>query len=60
MGSAPVSFIYKGILAQLALIIEVIMACQVFRTAMLESAEASDSEKETGTLSGGHCITAVT
>lgn len=27
---------------------------------MLESAEASDSEKETGTLSGGHCITAVT
>lgn len=54
MCTAPVSFIYKTIWSLPALIIEVIMACKVFRAAMLETAEASDSEKEPA-----HCTTAV-
>lgn len=47
MCTAPVSFIYKTIWSLPALIIEVIMACKVFRSAMLETTEASDSGNET-------------
>lgn len=47
MGSVPDSVIYKSILPLPALVIEVIMACKVFRSAMLETTEASDSGNET-------------